>query len=111
VEDLEIKNLFEKVNFEVRAGEILGIAGLMGAGRTEIMETIFGYRKKSKGTVKLNGKELVIKHPLDAIKAGLAFITEDRKDKGLVINASIRENIALTNINSISSKGVISKTR
>ena len=111
VEDLEIKNLFEKVNFEVRAGEILGIAGLMGAGRTEIMETIFGYRKKSKGIVKLNGKELVIKHPLDAIKAGLAFITEDRKDKGLVINASIRENIALTNINSISSKGVISKTR
>ncbi|MEI3611839.1 sugar ABC transporter ATP-binding protein [Pseudogracilibacillus sp. SO30301A] len=111
VKDLELESLFADVNLEVRAGEILGVAGLMGAGRTEVMETIFGYRKKSKGKIFLYGKELVINHPLDAIKAGLAFVTEDRKDKGLVINASIRENISLTNMNSFSSNGVVSKTK
>lgn len=111
VKDLELESFFANVNLEVRAGEILGVAGLMGAGRTEIMETIFGYRKKSKGKIFLNGKELVINHPIDAIKAGLAFVTEDRKDKGLVINASIRENISLTNMNSFSNKGIVSKSK
>lgn len=111
VKDLKLENLFDKVNFQVRAGEIFGVAGLMGAGRTEIMETIFGYRKKSNGKIFLNGKELVIKHPVDAISAGLAFVTEDRKDKGLIIDASIRENIALTNMESISSKGIVSTSK
>lgn len=111
VEDLTLDGVFQPVNFEVRAGEILGVAGLMGAGRTEVMETIFGYRKKSRGKIKLNGETLQIKHPNDAIKAGIAFVTEDRKDKGLVLDATIRENIGLTNIDEISSKGVISKSK
>src|SRR5699024_7124160 len=111
VENLQLANVFENINFQVRAGEIVGVAGLMGAGRTEIVETIFGYRKKSQGTIKLNGKPLNIKHPLDAIKAGIAFVTEDRKDKGLVISSSIRENIALTNMKNISKSGVISRSK
>ncbi|MFC4660690.1 sugar ABC transporter ATP-binding protein [Oceanobacillus aidingensis] len=111
VENLQLAEVFENVNFHVRAGEILGISGLMGAGRTEILETIFGYRKKSNGVLKLHGKKVKISHPLDAVRKGIAFITEDRKDKGLVINASIRENIALTNLKAISKKGVISKRK
>lgn len=111
IENLQLPGVFDDINFEVRAGEILGVAGLMGAGRTEILETIFGYRKKSKGQVKLHGKTLNIAHPLDAVKSGIAFITEDRKDKGLVIDASIRENVALTNFNSIATSGVVSRTK
>ncbi|HLR72567.1 MAG TPA: sugar ABC transporter ATP-binding protein, partial [Pseudogracilibacillus sp.] len=111
IENLQLAGMFEDVSFQVRSGEILGIAGLMGAGRTEILETIFGYRKKTKGQVKLHGKPLNISHPLDAVNKGIAFITEDRKDKGLVIDASIRENIALTNLDTISKSGIVSKTK
>lgn len=109
VRDLSSPGWFENVSFNVKQGEILGIAGLMGAGRSEMMETIFGFRKKSNGTIKLNGKELHVKHPTDAIQAGIGFITEDRKTKGLVIDASIKENIALTNLKSVSKAGLISK--
>jgi ribose transport system ATP-binding protein len=110
----EVENLtskdgsFKDVSFQVRQGEVLGIAGLMGAGRTEVMETIFGYRKKDSGTVKLNGNELKINHPYDLIRAGIGFITEDRKSKGLILGSSIRENIALTNLKNVSQKGIIS---
>ncbi|TMN23794.1 sugar ABC transporter ATP-binding protein [Lentibacillus cibarius] len=111
VNGLARKGMFDDVNFFVRSGEILGIAGLMGAGRSEIMETIFGYAKKQRGTVRLNGKELVIKHPADAIKAGIGFITEDRKSQGLLTEFSIRDNIALTNLKTVSSNGVIASKR
>lgn len=111
IEDLELTDKFSNISFHVRAGEILGISGLMGAGRTEVLETLFGYRKKTKGKVKLHGKELTIKHPLDAIRAGIAFVTEDRKDKGLVLESSIRENIALTNTKAISTNGIVSRAK
>ncbi|GGJ87794.1 ribose import ATP-binding protein RbsA [Lentibacillus kapialis] len=107
VENLAGKGLFEDVSFSVKEGEILGVAGLMGAGRSEIMETIFGYATKQHGNIRLNGKELAIKHPSDAIKAGIGFITEDRKSKGLLTDFSIGDNIALTNMGSISSNGII----
>lgn len=108
VTDLERIGHFKNISFDVKQGEILGVAGLMGAGRTEIMQAIFGFRKKGNGSVYLNGKELKINHPNDAIKAGIGFITEDRKEQGLVIDASISKNIALTNFRSISQQGVIS---
>lgn len=111
VKDLERKGLFKGISFNVNKGEILGVAGLMGAGRTEIMETIFGYEKKNDGSIYLDGKKLTIKHPLDAVKAGIGFISEDRKSKGLVIDSSIRENISLPNMKTVSNKGVISARR
>lgn len=111
VQQLKRKGYFADVHFSVREGEILGIAGLMGAGRSEVMETIFGFAKKDEGTIKLHGKTLNITHPRDAIQAGIGFITEDRRTKGLVIDASIRENIALTNLNNISKNGIISSTK
>lgn len=108
VENLTREGYFKDVNFNVKKGEILGVAGLMGAGRSEIMEVIFGFEKKNSGEMKLNGKALSINHPRDAIKAGIGFITEDRQTKGLVLGSSIRKNIALTNFNRISKKGFIS---
>ncbi|ARI75635.1 sugar ABC transporter ATP-binding protein [Halobacillus mangrovi] len=113
---LEVKHLsredwFEDINFHVNKGEILGVAGLMGAGRTEIMEAIFGAKKKKSGDILLDGKPLSIKHPRDAIQSGIGFITEDRKDEGLVLHLSIRENIALTNMKAISNKGWISSQK
>ena len=80
---LEVKNLssdaFRNVSFSVRHGEVVGFAGLMGAGRSEVMETIFGLRKKTEGTVMKDGKEIQIRNPKDAIENKIAFVTEDRK--------------------------------
>lgn len=107
VEDLSVNGLLEDINFDVKEGEILGISGLMGAGRTEVMEAIFGYRKRDSGVVKLKGKPLKINHPSNLVKEGIGFITEDRKGKGLVLGSSIRENIALPNFQTISQLGVL----
>lgn len=111
VENLERKGLFKNISFDVKEGEVLGVAGLMGAGRSEVMEVIFGFHRKDSGTIKLNGENVSIKHPRDAVKMGIGFITEDRKAKGLVLEASIRENIALTNLKTVSNNGVISNSK
>lgn len=109
IEDFTKPGDFENITFSVRKGEILGVAGLMGAGRTEIMEALFGYRSKQQGKVFIDGKEIHIKSPFDAIKAGIGFITEDRKSEGLVLDLSVRENFLLPNLSRFSNKGVISK--
>ncbi|WP_102275518.1 sugar ABC transporter ATP-binding protein [Cytobacillus massiliigabonensis] len=108
VENFTSKGSFENVDFSIHQGEILGVAGLMGAGRTEIMEAIFGYRKVQEGKLFIDGKEIKIKSPFDAIKAGIGFITEDRKSEGLVLDLSVRENFSLTNLKKISKKNIIS---
>ncbi|SMF90908.1 ribose ABC transporter ATP-binding protein [Paenibacillus uliginis N3/975] len=110
---LEVKNIsgkdrFKDVSFSVHAGEIVGISGLMGAGRTEMMRAIFGLDPLDSGEVWVRGKKVAIKKPDDAVKHGIGFITEDRKDEGLVLDFSVRENMALTNLFSFSSKGFIS---
>ncbi|WP_335871126.1 sugar ABC transporter ATP-binding protein [Bacillus sp. 2205SS5-2] len=111
VENLSHEHVFNNVSFTVKEGEILGVAGLMGAGRTEIMETIFGVRKKSAGRILLDGHELHIRKPDQAISAGIGFITEDRKDEGLVLNLSVRENLALTNLKALSKFSVVQKKK
>ncbi|MEK4119624.1 sugar ABC transporter ATP-binding protein [Paenibacillus sp. FSL W8-0919] len=110
---LEVKNIsskgkFENVSFSVRAGEIVGMSGLMGAGRTEMMRAIFGLDRLDSGEIWVRGKKVNIRKPDDAVKHGIGFITEDRKDEGLVLDFSVRENMALTNLFSFSSKGFIS---
>ncbi|EHB65367.1 sugar ABC transporter ATP-binding protein [Paenibacillus lactis] len=110
---LEVKNIsskgkFENVSFSVRAGEIVGMSGLMGAGRTEMMRAIFGLDPLDSGEIWVRGKKVNIRKPDDAVKHGIGFITEDRKDEGLVLDFSVRENMALTNLFSFSSKGFIS---
>jgi ribose transport system ATP-binding protein len=83
------------VSFEVRPGEILGFAGLVGAGRTELFEGIMGLRACSAGTVELQGRKQTIRSPRDAVRLGLTYLSEDRKGKGLHVNFGLRENLTL----------------
>jgi inositol transport system ATP-binding protein len=109
VENLSLEGLFENVSFQVRRGEIFGIAGLMGAGRTEVVETIFGIRKKKGGIIKLNGVDLEIRNPKDAIKKGIAIVSEDRKLMGLNLKASVKDNITIVTLRQYCSAGIVRK--
>ena len=111
VEGLTSGKYFHDVNFSVRAGEVLGVAGLMGAGRTEIMQSIFGNLKKDSGKIIINGEEVVIRNPRQAIKAGIGFVTEDRKTEGLLLEKSIAENIEIANLGKVSKNGVLNKEK
>ena len=104
VEKLTSPGVFHDVSFSVRAGEVLGVSGLMGAGRTEIMQAIFGNLPLESGKIYIEGKETVIKNPEAAMKAGIGFITEDRKTEGLMLEKSIEENISLANLGKVSGK-------
>lgn len=108
VEGLTKEGVFQDVRFSVRAGEVLGVSGLMGAGRTEIMQAIFGNLPYEKGTLYINGKQAVIKNPRQAIRQGIGFITEDRKTEGLMLEESIVKNISLANLGRVSGrKGMV----
>lgn len=99
---------FRDVSFEVKQGEIVALAGLMGAGRTEIVQSLFGYKKATAGKVKINGKSVKIRTPHDAIGHGLAYVTEDRKSEGLILDFSVEQNISLSNFPTLSSNGLMS---
>ena len=101
VEHLNAGRLVRDINFSLYEGEIVGFAGLMGAGRTETTRAIFGIDPKESGTIILDGKELNIKGPMDAIKAGVVLAPEDRKKDGLCTKLSIRHNLALPNLDII----------
>jgi ABC-type sugar transport system ATPase subunit len=95
------------VSFAVRRGEVLGLTGLVGAGRTETARLIFGADRREAGVIELDGRELDIRSPRDAIRAGIALLTEDRKAQGLVLNQSVRENFALPNLGRLSALGFV----
>jgi len=101
---LDVQNIsgkgFRNVSFQVKRGEILGVAGLMGAGRTELLEAVFGVTRSHRGSISVDGKAVKINSPADAIRSGMALLTEDRKLTGLYLNASVRENMFIANINS-----------
>jgi ribose transport system ATP-binding protein len=98
VEDLNINNLLKDISFNLRRGEILGFAGLVGAGRTETMEAVMGLRKRDSGLIKINGKEVKIKKPRDAVNNKLGYISEDRQGKGIVQIFDIPKNMSLISI-------------
>jgi ribose transport system ATP-binding protein len=98
VEGLRAPPVVRDVTFEVRAGEILGFAGLMGSGRTETMRAIFGADPRAAGRLFLDGKEIQIKKPADAVKSGIGFLTEDRKTQGLLLPKPLRMNISLARL-------------
>ncbi|WP_125573669.1 sugar ABC transporter ATP-binding protein [Levilactobacillus huananensis] len=108
---LEVSGLtndkFKDISFSVRSGEVLAFSGLMGAGRTEIMRAIFGIDKLDAGTIKVDGKELTIKNPNDAISHNVGFLTEDRKTEGLILDATLADNIDLPSIDGFSKHGLI----
>lgn len=97
---------FRGINFQLRAGEILGFAGLVGAGRSEVMRAIFGLDPISSGSVYLNGREVHIKNTRDAINYGIAMVNEDRRTYGLVLGRSIHHNVSLVNLKKYT-KGLI----
>lgn len=109
---LEVRNftrsdVFENITFSVRSGEILGIAGLMGSGRSEIMRAIFGIDDYDQGEIFIEGKKVHIRRPSDAVNEGIGFITENRKDEGLLLDFSIRENMSLANLKSFAPHGLL----
>lgn len=109
---LQVKGLtsgdtFKDVNFSVRSGEILAFSGLMGAGRTEIMRAIFGVDKLDSGDIFVNGEKVEIKTPEQAIKHNIGFLTENRKDEGLILDGSLSENIDLPSIDGFTKNGFI----
>jgi ribose transport system ATP-binding protein len=86
------------LSFSVRRGEIVGVAGLVGAGRTEMLRTLFGIDRPLRGTVQLNGKSIKLESPVDAIRAGMALVPEDRKQHGLIVDMAVRANIGLAGL-------------
>ena len=105
------RQVIKDINFHVRAGEVVGIAGLMGAGRTELAMSIFGrsYGQNISGQVKLAGKDIDTSTVAAAIRSGLAYVTEDRKELGLILEETIQRNITLANLRDVSTSGVINE--
>ena len=99
------------VSFEVRRGEVLGLTGLVGSGRTETARLVFGADRRDAGTVALDGRVLDVRGPRDAIRAGIALLTEDRKGQGLIPAHSVRDNFALPNLGRWSRLGVLDRGR
>ncbi|AFL50114.1 inositol transport system ATP-binding protein [Sinorhizobium fredii] len=93
VKNLTLNGVFHDVSFDVRAGEILGVAGLVGSGRSNVAETLFGVTRASSGTISIDGKQVVIDNPNTAIRNRMAFLTEDRKDTGCLLILDILENM------------------
>ena len=110
VQNLTRHGAFEDVSFEVRAGEVLGVAGLVGAGRTEVMRAIFGADRADSGTITRRGRPLVIRSPRDAIAAGIAYLPEDRKEHGLVLSLSGSENVVMASLERHGGLGLVSWT-
>lgn len=109
VEHLSTKEKLKEVSFSLNAGEILGISGLMGSGRTELARAIFGADPIKGGEIFIDGEKVKIKSPKEAIARGISYLSEDRKKNGVSLNLSIRENITMTDMKAVSVSGFINK--
>ncbi|MCL1896328.1 MAG: sugar ABC transporter ATP-binding protein, partial [Clostridiales bacterium] len=107
VKNLERKGVFEPISFKVRAGEVLGFSGLMGAGRTEIMRCLFGLDKADGGEIYVKGEKVDIRSPRDAVNAGICLVSEDRRREGIIPTMSVRENITIPSLSRLSKRGFV----
>jgi ribose transport system ATP-binding protein len=107
LESISRKGTLRDINFSLRAGEIVGLTGLVGAGRTELARVLFGADLPDNGRILLEGRPVKWHSPRESIKAGIGFLTEDRKAEGLVLNLSVRENITLANLGRLVKRGFI----
>ena len=107
VSDLGDGERVKSASFQLRRGEVVGLAGLVGAGRTELARLIFGADKKRTGEVRLDGKKLTIDHPMDAVRAGIGYVPEDRKLQGVFLQMSCRDNIAMNILGRTATLGVL----
>jgi ribose transport system ATP-binding protein len=113
---MEVKNLsrngvVENINFQLRRGEILGVAGMVGAGRSEMARALFGIDKKDSGKIYIDGEEVSIGSPRDALRVGLGLVPEDRQLLGLILLMAVKENITLPGLDRISRWGVINRSK
>jgi ribose transport system ATP-binding protein len=107
VEGLTYRGNVEPVSLRVREGEILGVAGLVGSGRTEAMRAIFGADKATGGSVRMHGREIAIDGPKDAVEAGICLLTEDRKSQGLILDMTCAQNTTITKLASVVRRGLM----
>ncbi len=107
VTDLARDGVFEGVSFELHRGEILGIAGLVGAGRTELMRALFGADPADRGTIEVADREVAMRRPADAVEAGVVLVPEDRKGQGVVLGLSVQDNLALPSLEQLTTRGVV----
>ena len=110
VKDLVAQNV-KKVSFKLRKGEILGFAGLMGAGRTETMRALFGADPKESGEILLNGKPVTVHSPVDAVNHGIGYLSEDRKAFGLAVGLSVSDNSVMANLDKFTSSGFVNRKK
>jgi len=111
VRGLTRKGVFENVSFDVRKGEIVGIAGLMGSGRTEVVNCVYGLDRHDGGQIRIGDAEVRIRSPKDGISKGIGLVSEDRKTQGLVLQLSVRENLLLPNYRLCSRASVVSDAK
>lgn len=111
IEGYSRESAFQDISLHLKSGEILGIFGLMGSGRSEFLDALFGDTPVNKGTARINGKNYQPHHPADAMRAGFAYVTEDRKGSGLVMDASIKRNITLASIPDVARFGLINEPK
>ena len=109
VEGLARRGKFEGISFRLHKGEIIGLTGLVGAGRTEVARAIFGADRLESGTITLHGKPITVKSPQDAIRQGIGLLTEDRKGQGLVLGMTVRENATLANLGALTNWGFVNQ--
>src|SRR5262249_51348446 len=108
---LEVRGLtsaygaFRDIGFDVRRGEILGFAGLIGAGRTEVMRAVSGADPRSAGEIIVDGKPVAMKSPADSVRAGMVLVPEDRKAEGAILDHSVAENLCLPNLDAVAPDG------
>ncbi|MCM3611890.1 sugar ABC transporter ATP-binding protein [Planococcus sp. MERTA32b] len=107
VKNLTSEGLFNNINFSLKKGEILGFTGLAGDGRTELFESLFGYRKKYSGEVRINGELVKIDHPRKALKAGIGFVPKNRKENAIIKDLSVIHNMSLSSMGNFESSGFL----
>jgi ribose transport system ATP-binding protein len=111
VQGLSRKGVFDNINFEVHSGEIVGLAGLVGSGRTEIVRAIFAADPKDGGKIEVSGKSVTVRDPSDAVRAGIGLVPENRKEEGLLLSRSVAENIVLPRLRAYTRGGLINTRR
>ena len=111
VENLKNSEFFNDINFNIKKGEIVGFSGLIGAGRTELALTLFGYYKAEGGKVILDGEELKISNPTEAIESGIVYVSEERREKGLFTEMTVRNNLISPNLQLVSNNGVLNNNK
>jgi ribose transport system ATP-binding protein len=107
VEGLAVAGAFDGVSFSLRRGEILGIAGLVGAGRTTLARTLFGAQRPTAGRILVEARPVDFRHPADAMEAGIVLVPEDRKEQGLVLGLSLQDNVALPSLGQLAAGGLV----